>query len=368
VAFQTHECDRIYFDYPLFDDGLPVALVGYRQTERGVLLGLRYSFIPDGVRPITLYNFDRNPDVTSPEGQGVCEKLDNVQDETDLIHNLGVESAKRAIAHVIVLRDGSGAEEEFGGDVPILPGDHITTERPEEDVAAVPLGSPEGMQAALAQEANALRYVMRLLGLDESALGNVESGKRVPASLGLEIKKDSRVITSHAIANFGSVQSEKVYLTLSLWKLRLPEDTLRACLGPEAARLLKTSVFTASDVDIRSRFLITFNATDAAATEEARKQQLLVVGQYLQGFYDRLVRYAQMAAQLPPPLQRALLDIMQKMENGTRALLNSIDAIPNPEELLPAVADLSAALSQMGQVAAPGAPGAGGMGAGAGIV
>jgi len=343
-AYETHDCDEIYFDYPLFADGLPVALCAYRHTTRGTLLGLRYSYAPRGMRPIWLFNFDRNPDPTSPEGQGICEKLENVQEETDLIHNLGIESAKRAIAHVIVLKEGSGADDDFGGDVPLLPGDHVTTERPGEDFIAVPLGSPEGMQAAIAQEANSLRYVMRLLGLDESALGNVESGKRVPASLGLEIKKDSRVITAHAIANFGAVMTEITYYTMELWRFRLPEDTLVAAVGPDGAVLLKQSVFSASDMDIRSRYIINFNATDAAATEESRKQQLLVVGQYLQSFYDRVIQYAQMAMQMPPPLQNALMDILQKMENGTRALLNTIDDIHNPDDLLPRIADLAVAI------------------------
>ena len=355
AAYETHGCDELYFDYPLFDDGLPVACCAYRHTKMGTLLGLRYSYAPKGFKPIWIFNFDMNPDVTSPEGQGVCEKLMNVQDETDLIHNLGIESAKRAIAHVIVLREGSGADDDFGGDVPLLPGDHVTTERPDEDFKAVPLGSPEGMQAAIAQEANSLRYVMRLLGLDESALGNVESGKRVPASLGLEIKKDSRVITSHAIANFGQVMTEITYYTIELLRLRLPEDTLNAAVGPEGAALLKQSVFTASDFDLRSRYIINFNATDAAATEESRKQQLLVVGQYLQTFYDRVIQYAQLAMQMPPPLQAALMDILQKMENGTRALLNTIDDIHNPDDLLPKVADLAAAIQQAGAMMPPGA-------------
>jgi len=359
VAYETHNCDMIYFDYPLFDDGLPVALVAYRQTDKGTLLGLRYSYAPKGIRPVWIFNFDRNPDPTSPEGQGVCEKLEGVQEETDLIHNLGIESAKRAIAHVIVLKEGSGADEDFGGDVPLLPGDHVSTERPGEDFVAVPLGSPEGMQAAIAQEANSLRYVMRLLGLDESAMGNVESGKRVPASLGLEIKKDSRVITSHAIANFGAVMTEITYYTMELWRLRLPEDTLVAAVGVEGAALLKQSVFASSDFDLRSRYIINFNATDAAATEESRKQQLLVVGQYLQSFYDRVIQYAQMALQMPPPLQNALMDILQKMENGTRALLNTIDDIHNPDDLLPKIADLAAAIQA--SAPAPTAPPAGGM-------
>jgi hypothetical protein len=243
---------------------------------------------------------------------------------------------------------------ELAADVPVLPGDIITTDEPDSDFKAVPLGDPEGMQAALVLEVNALKYVMRLLGLDESALGNVESGKRVPASLGLEIKKDSRVITAHAIANFGIVMTDVAYYTIELYKLRTPLDTMRAAIGDEGVALLQSTVFAANEFDLRSRYIINFNATDAAATEESRKQQLLVIGQYLQAFYDRVIQYAQLASQMPPPLQAAIMDILQKMENGTRALLATIDDIKNPDDLLPRVADLAAALQSVTAAAAGG--------------
>lgn len=373
IAYQSHHGAELYFDFPLYDDGLPVALVAYFHIGREKLLGLRHSTNPRGERFVWLFNFDMNPDPESPEGQGVCEKLEGTQDETDLIHNLGIESAKRAIAHIIVLKEGRNAAREFGNDDPIMPGDHVVTENPAEDVVVVPLGSPDGMTAALAQEANSLKYVMRFLGLDESALGNVESGKRVPASLGLEIKKDSRVITAAAITNMGNVLTEATYATLELYRQRLPMDTLSAAVGEEGARLLTNTVFSANEMDLRSRFIINFNASDAAMTEEARKQQLIVVGQYLQAFYDRVIQYAIQAAQMPPPLQAALMDILKKMQNGTRALLNTIDDVPNPEDLLPSIEALEAAVRQASAVAASGgapggAPAGGGSDMGAGIV
>jgi hypothetical protein len=359
VAFQEHDIDEVYFDYPLFDDGLPVALMGWRHAGRKVMLGLQYSYAPGGRKPIWLIDFDNNPDPMSPEGQGVCEKLDGVQEETDTIHNLGIESAKCAIAHLVIIKPDTAINNELGADDPILPGTHMTDDTPDEAVKVVPMGSPDGMQAALTQEMNSLKYVMRMLGLDESALGHLESGKRVPASLGLEIKKDSRVITAHAIANFGTVMTEVFYYTLELYKLRLPLDTMRAAIGDEGVQLLQSSVFSANEFDLRSRYILNFNATDAAATEESRKQQLLVVGQYLQGYYDRVIQYAQLAMQLPPPLQNALMDVLQKMENGTRALLATIDDIKNPDDLLPKVANLAAALQSVATQIA-GAPAGGG--------
>lgn len=362
-AFSRFKMCELYFDYHLENDGIPTPLCCYYNLDKTCLIGLNLSYSPGGIRPIWITQFDENPDPTRPEGQGVCEKLQGAQDETDLIHNLGIEAFKRAVAHLIVLKAASGAESELGGSEPILPGDHAVTEDPDNDIAIKPLGSIQGVEIAQMQEQATRGYVTSMLGLDQSAVGELQSGKRVPASLGLEIKKDSRVITAHAIASFGNTLTQAVYYTFELYRQRLPVDVLNAAIGPEGTNLLRSTVFSATPMDLRSRYLITFNALDAAATQESRKQQLLVVGQYLTAYYDKLVGYAQMAAQLPAPLQSALFDVMQKMENGTRALLNTIDDIHNPDDLLPKVAELASAIQSavpsMGGGAQPTGLGAG---------
>lgn len=359
VAFQDNDIDEVYFDYPLFDDGVPAAVMAWRHNKTKTMIGLQYSYAPGGRKPIWLIDFDNNPDPMSPEGQGVCEKLDGVQEETDTIHNLGIEAGKRAIANIIVIKPGVAQENELDGDEPILPGTVIIADDPQADVQSVPLGSPDGMRAALEQEMNSLKYVMRLLGLDESALGNVESGKRVPASLGLEIKKDSRVITAHAISNFGTVMTDVFYYTIELYKLRMPVDTMRAAIGNEATKLLQSTVFSASEIDVRSRYILNFNATDAAATEESRKQQLIVVGQYLQAFSDRIIQYTQLAAQ-QPMMGPVVGEVLTKLSNGTRQLLSTIDDVTNPDDLMPKINVILAGIQQASAAAAGGgAPGGG---------
>jgi hypothetical protein len=358
AAFRVYEMSELYFDYHLGDDGIPTPLCAFFDTKNKCLLGLNLSYSPRGARPIWITQFDENPDPTNPEGQGVCEKLAGAQDETDLIHNLGIEAFKRAVAHLIVLKANSGAESELGGSEPILPGDHCVTEDPETDIRIVPLGTIQGVEIAGFQEDKTRGYVTSMLGLDQSAVGNVDAGKRVPASLGLEIKKDSRVITAHAISSFGTTLTEAVYYTFELYQQRLPLDSLIAACGREAAELLRATVFSASEIDIRSKYIVNFNALDAAATGEQKKQQLLVVGQYLGAYYDKLITYAQLASTLPPPLQSALVNVMQAMENSTKALLNTIEDIHNPDELIPKVSELAAALQ------AATAPAAGGLGGG----
>lgn len=344
AAFRTHELAELYFDFDITGDGIPTALCAFYHIECKKLVGVLYSYAPGGIRPVWIVPFDQNPDPTKPEGQGVCEKLDGAQDETDMIHNLGIEATKRAIAHMIVLKSNTGAEQELGGGDPVIPGDSVVTDDPETDFKAVALGGAQGVEVAMAAEDRTRNYVTRILGLDESAMGDVQSGKRVPASLGLEIKKDSRVIVAHALTTLGRVLTEATYYTFDLWRYRLPIDSLVAAVGQANAEAVKQVVFSSTAVTLRSQYIINFNATDAAATQESRKQSLLVMTQFLMGFYDKVLGYVQLAMQAPPPAQQAVLAIAGKLENAVRALLTTVEEIPNADEVIPKVSEISAAL------------------------
>lgn len=349
--FRIHELAEIYFDYDVTGDGITTPCVAFYHTQCKKLVGLLYNYAPGAVRPIWLVPFDQNPDPTMPEGQGVCEKLDGAQDETDAIHNLSIEAIKRAIAHLIVLKSNSGAEQELGGGDPIIPGDHVVSDIPDEDIKAIPLGSAQGVEVGMVSEDRTRQYVTRILGLDESAMGDVQSGKRVPASLGLEIKKDSRVIVAHALTTLGRVLTEATYFTFDLWKFRLPTDSLIAAVGRQNAQKVRDVVFSTNEVTLRSQYIITFNATDAAATQESRKQSLLIIGNYLMQFYDKLMTYTQMAAQVPPPMQNAVMMIASKLENSVRALVTTVDEIHNADEVIPEVSMIAAALQAATQPA-----------------
>jgi len=365
---REHDLAELYMDYCIEDagakgyTGFPTAALITWHIDSSTILRCAYNPTPLGIRPLFIAKFDNDPDSTKARGQGVCEKLEGAQDETDMIHNLGIEAAKRATAHLIGLKAGTGAEAEFGGEEPVNPGDTYTTENPTEDVVLTALGDPKGVEIALVQENNTRQYVSRLLGLDESAIGTVETGKRVPASLGLSIQREGRVIAANAIRSFANVLRDMAYLTGDLWKRRPPIETLAAVLDPAEAVDFNNVVFVPTDTSTRQQFVLTISAQDAATTMEQRKMELMSVNQMLMGYYQTLIQYAQMAMQLPPPLQAAVLLIAQKMENGVKALLNTVDSVNNPSEVLPAVAELAELLQQAQQAmqATQGPPGMGG--------
>lgn len=355
AALLQHQIAELYMDYDVDGDGLPESVLISWHIDARVRLRTVWSPIPSGRRPILMGNFDLPADLTSADGQGVCEKCEGTQDETDMIHNIGIEAGKRGAAHIIVVAADSRAEEELGKDEDIYPGDIIVTDKPEEDVVTRPLGDPAAAQATLGLESISRDYLTRMLGLDESRLGNLEAGKRVSAQVGMTTIRESRVVIRQALGSIRMMMEEAAYITIELWRERPPAQAIASIFTPEEAAALQSVVFGASTDSMRSQFAITVNAEDAATAQETRKNELIAINQFLFTFYDRLQQLviALASPEVAPPAKKALMLIAQRMERGVEALLNTLDSIPNPEELLVSVSEFRNILGTIASSAQP---------------
>jgi hypothetical protein len=360
---RSHRVAELYCDYVLYETGdlknlvIPIVIDWHLEAQRVLRVALNTN--PQGLRPLFIAPFDYPPDLSCGRGMGVSEKCEGAQDETDEVHNLCIEAAKRAVGHLIVLKAGSRAEEDLGGEDAILPGTVTVTENPAEDVLTVPLGDPKGVEVGLAVEANTLHYIFRILGYDESRLGDVGSAKRVPGGLGMAIMKEGRVNIAQALANIANGLNEAIYLTVELWRRNLPATSMTTALSQEEIDRLLGVVFSLDSEAVRSQFLITFNAQDAITVAESRKQELLVLNQFLMSFYDRLLNYLRFSATIPPQAQGIMQEILTKFSAAVRALVQTVDSIPSPDEVLP---DVAAIMEQLTLLSAQ--LGAQGMGVG----
>ena len=354
-AFQPHDLVELYLDWDIDDSGIPSALLVTYHLKARQRMRTIWNQFPDGRRPILMAQFDLPDDITNARGQGVSEKLEGAQDEVDAIHNIGIEAGKRGVAHLIVLKEGSRMEEEIGGDTDIMPGDTVVTSTPDEDIKSVPLGDPRAGMAAIQLEEHTRLYVTRILGLDESRIGNVESGKRVTAAVGMASMKEGRMIIKSALDSESDMFGEATYLTLDLYKRNPPRSAIQNVLTEEESTALLSTVFSLDDVSTRDSFLIRVNARDAAVDEQAKKQEMLIINQALFPFYDRIQSLILALAnpQLPPKATRPLLLLIERMERGIAALLNTVETIANPEELLIRVGEISKMLEES---EAPGVP------------
>jgi len=340
---RPHDIDEIYLDWDIDNDGIMESLIVDWHPKAAQCLRINWNPIPNGRRPILVGRFDFGDDLTDLNGQGVCAKLEGPQDEADAIHNIAIEAGKRGTAHIIVLKAGTRAEDEFGGETDILPGEVIVTENPKEDVVAVPMGAVDAALAAIQIEEHTRLYVTRLLGMDESRVGNVESGKRVTAAVGMASMREGRMIIKAALTSLANIINEGCYLTLELYRQRIPLAAMRAALSPEEVDDVMEAVFTLSSDNVRDAYQIRINAQDAAISEQTRKQEMLVINQALFPFYDRMAQYIVQLndPMLPPGARKPMLVLIERMERGIEALLNTVESIPNPEELMIRVGELS---------------------------
>jgi len=348
TAFQPHDLAEIYLDWDIDDTGIPSALLITWHIKARKRMRTIWNPFPDGRRPVLMSQFDLPDDITKARGQGVSEKLEGAQDEVDAIHNIGIEAGKRGVAHLIILKEGSRAEEEIGGDDDIMPGDVIVSSTPDEDVKSIPLGDPRAGMAAIQLEEHTRLYVTRILGLDESRVGNVESGKRVTAAVGMASMKEGRMIIKAALDSLTDMFAEATYLTLDLYKRQPPKNAIQNVLTTEEAEALLSTVFTLNAASTRDSFLIRVNARDAATDEQAKKQEMLIINQALFPFYDRIQQIIMALAnpQLPPKATKPLITLVERMERGMSALLNTVETISNPEELLIKVGEISEMMEQ----------------------
>lgn len=347
AALRSHTIVELYLDYDVNDDGIPEAVLIDWHLAAEEVLRIVPSPIPDGRRPIIMSRFDFPPDISDARGQGVSEKLEGSQEEADAVHNIAIEAGKRAI-NLVVLKAGRRIEEELGPDAPALPSDIVTTEDPQEDIASVELGRPETAAGLIALEEHTRMYVTRILGLDESRLGVVESGKRVPASLGLSTMREGRVVVKAALSSLADALTDASYLTLDLWRVHVPLEALEASLPPESIDALLSTVFAATDADTRRQFVLRVNAQDAATIQDQRRAELLSINQFLFAFYDRLVNLVMALSNpaVPPTAKQPLLLIVERMERGVEALLGTLESIPNPDELLVQVGEMQRLLEE----------------------
>lgn len=343
IALRQHDLAEIYLDWDIDDSGILSAILVSWHIKARKRMRTIWNPTPGGRRPILMAQFDLPADITKALGQGVSAKLEGSQDEVDAIHNIGIEAGKRGAAHALVIKEGTRAEEEFGGETDVMPGDVIITGEPDTDIKAVPLGDPSAGMSAIQLEEHTRMYVTRILGLDESRVGNVESGKRVTAAVGMASMKEGRMIIKAALDSLTDMFAEASYITLDLYKRNPPRNAIAAVLDEEEQNALFSTVFTLSDVATRDSFLIRVNARDAAVDEQAKKQEMLIINQALFPFYDRIQQIIMTLAnpQIPPKAVKPLIMLMERMERGMAALLNTVETIPNPEELLIRVGEIS---------------------------
>jgi len=347
---RQHDIDELYLDWDVNEDNILESIVVDWHKKANKIL--RVAWNPFGARrPIVMVQYARSPRQTDGQGQGVCEVLQSPQEEANSIHNIGIEGGKRGIAHLVVVKQDRAIAGEIGGDEGVLPGTVVATEDPDEDVEIYPLGDPQAAAQAIALEELNRVYAARLLGLDETAVGNVAAGKRVPAAIGVPAMKAGQSVGRRAINSLADGMQEGVYLTIELYRKRMPTEALRAMFSDEEILLLSNYIFNLNADTARTQVVIKVLAQDANIAAEKRKTEQFTMVQFLMTFYERMVGSMQMVLkpQLPQGARDIFLKITEKLLASAESMLNSLESVHDPAEFLLDIAELKESMSQISQ-------------------
>ena len=348
ISLRNHDTAEIYLDWDVDDDGIEEAIVVDWHIEGRKRMRTNWNPYPEGTRPLLVGQFDLPPDIKDLRGHGINDKLEGSQDEIDAIHNIAIEAGKRGAAHILVVKENTRAEEEFGGETDVLPGEVIVTSNPAEDIVAVPMGDANAALATIALEGNTRGYVQDILGFGQAQAGNLKTAQRVPSQLGSTVMSEGRMPIRAALSSISNILTEAAYMTVDLQKQQIPMEALTAVMGEEDAQALANSVFNLDDASIRSSFLIRINAADAAIESDERQRELTLLGQVLFPYYDRLqaLIITITSPELPPQAKEGLMLLVERMERGIEAMLSTVDSIPTAEELMVSIGALKSILTE----------------------
>lgn len=341
----------------------------------------------DGYVPLSASQYGKPSRRLAFRGMGPCQMLMQMQAEANDLHNYTIESGKRGGAWMTVVRRDSGIDEEIGDDSdPFVPGDWFSTENVKEDVAVHQLGDPRAGQFLTVLEERLQQQAARLTGFTDPNFGDVGSAKRVPKGLGLPILQASMQSSDRAVIAKARAIERALYLTFVAWRKRVPETALLSVLEARDVETLINLVFRASDIEVRDDIAITVTAKDVTNTEDAKRQSLLLLIQFLTSYYERVAtliasavpQATQLAQVAGPEAGQAVLNILMqlltRLQAAVSALVRITEELGDPEDVLLELdeiqRDLATLFSATGRAAAGAGPGQGqgqaGAGAGAG--
>ena len=280
---------EIYFYYDVEGDGLYEDIIFTVHFETGTLLRQQYNNI--GWRPFEPIGYIHVP--YSLEGRGTCKTVEMAQDEVDSVHNLRNDNMKLANMRMIAVKRTAGisTRERIG------PGKVWQLEDPEHDIKVVQLGEiypssvqEERMIVEYAYQSVALPEVMR--GFADQTMKSRDTWRGQERRLG----QASGIFESISEGISDSYSNIGVLIFMQLVEHRADviakENEIGRLSEDEIEALDRVLAIPVDEIPMRINF--TVRTTEADETFDAKKDNLLMLGQITTQAQQQLMPIAQL--------------------------------------------------------------------------
>lgn len=286
---------EFWLDYDIDGDGWDEALVCTIHLDSQTYVRLDYNPFFNQEKPYSAGSFMR--DVNSFYGIGLCEMLDQFQEEITAMHNQRIDNGTVCNSQMYAYRRSNTSIKK---NEPAYPGRFIPMDDPKNDIVALPLGAGMGSALAAAVESEGVtrQEAQRRTGVNDYVQANASPAVGYGAAYTTQqmlLQSDKRF--GETLRSVRDVLNESGTRILELYQQFFQGGKPFVAVGQTAGTLVNVVLKFPLDL-IRKGLKVTTTAIDSQTSKEAQIRTTTLVFQQLQQFY---MNYMQMLSYVANP-------------------------------------------------------------------
>lgn len=321
-----------WLDYDISGRGEPQALVCTVHLPTNSYLRIDYNPFFNQEKPFSDAKYLRQE--KRFYGIGLCEMLDQFQDEISTMHNQRLDNATLANSSMFKARKGIGIKQ----DEPVFPGRWFLLDNLD-DVQPMAMG--QRYDSTVPYEQLTLTYATRRTGVSDyvSGMDNPSIGYGTATTAVQMLREGSKRFDQvlrecrHCIGDVGTK-------TVELYQQYNQHGKEYLAMGPQDGQMVHTILQFPMEL-LRTSIGVELTATSAQLNKEVEIRTNQIILQMVMQFYQQLFQGVGLAVnpQVPPPLRQLA---MQMVEGGTILMRRILDAygVQDAKRLIPAIEEL----------------------------
>lgn len=312
---------EFWLNYDIDGDGWDEALLCTIHLDSQTYVRLDYNPFFNQEKPYSAGCFMR--DVNSFYGIGLCEMLDQFQEEITAMHNQRIDNGMVANSQMYAVRkDNLNIRKNEAA----YPGKFILLNNPKEDIYPIPLGAGMGSALAAAVESESVtrQEAQRRTGVNDYVSASGGPSQAYGAAYTTQqmlLQSDKRF--GETLREIRDVLNESGTRILELYQQYNQGGKPFVALGQSAGTLVNVILKFPLDL-IRKGLKVNVTAIDTQTSKEAQIRTTTLVFQQLQQFYTnylQMLSYA-MNPQMPPQLKQVAIQAAEGQAVLMRRILD----------------------------------------------
>jgi len=338
--YTDYQLYEVWCSYDIDGDGVPEELVVDIHIPTRTILRAVYNFYKHQERPFhVIWNMPREGRFL---GIGICQMLEDIQNELSTIHNQRLDNATIANTRMWKRKKGAiiGIDE-------IYPGCFIDVDEMD-DITGEQLG--DIYPSLLREEMHTEVYGERRTGISDYTVGRESSaiGSRATATSTLALIKEGNKRFMMFENGIRDTLVDIAHQLIALYQQFSDPNNLMYEMFSETEKQYIQKYFSLPDEYSRQHVLVEVPATSETTNKDLEKQALLTLMGVMQQFYTTIMQAFSVAAnpQAPEPVKNLAIQGAQAGSKLMERILEAFD-FRDPETFVPDIEQLLGIQNQM---------------------